>query len=231
MNLFSSCLEASQIISSSFDDHAILTGVSDTVIVKQKNGMYKSTPFLVCFGPYRPTHYDSPVQLTVNDHLIDDVKFSLDYKGYIHPQHLNDRDIRKLHLLFGVNKAAFSLGEHKIETQIYLYASNDKLVVSDVDGTVTKNDIGGHVHNFIEKDYLHEGYADLAKGIDKNGYKIVWLTMRALPLYNYSKAYLRQTVGVDGPILMEPQEFMPALSKELLKKTGNVKANMMNLLR
>ena len=116
MNLFSSCLEASQIISSSFDDHAILTGVSDTVIVKQKNGMYKSTPFLVCFGPYRPTHYDSPVQLTVNDHLIDDVKFSLDYKGYIHPQHLNDRDIRKLHLLFGVNKAAFSLGEHKIET-------------------------------------------------------------------------------------------------------------------
>lgn len=54
--------------------------------------------------------------------------------------------------------------------------------------------------------------------------------MRALPLYNYSKNYLRQTVGVDGPILMEPEEFMRALSKELMKKTGNIKANMMNLL-
>jgi hypothetical protein len=37
--------------------------------------------------------------------------------------------------------------------------------------------------------------------------------MRSLPLYNYSKRYLRQTVGVDGPILMEPEEFMNALSK------------------
>lgn len=77
--------------------------------------------------------------------------------------------------------------------------------MSDVDGTVTKNDIGGHLNNFIDRDYLHEGYADLASLINKNGYKIVWLTMRALPLYNYSKNYLRLTVGVDGPIMMEPE--------------------------
>jgi phosphatidate phosphatase PAH1 len=32
-------------------------------------------------------------------------------------------------------------------------------VVSDVDGTVTKNDIGGHINNLFDKDYLHEGYA------------------------------------------------------------------------
>lgn len=37
--------------------------------------------------------------------------------------------------------------------------------------------------------------------------------MRALPLYNYSKSYLRKTVGIDGPILMEPEEFGKALSK------------------
>ena len=52
-----------------------------------------------------------------------------------------------------------------------------------MDGTVTKNDIGGHIHNFISKEYLHAGYADLVKKLDKNGYKVVWLTMRALPLY------------------------------------------------
>ena len=49
---------------------------------------------------------------------------------------------------------------------MYLYADNDKLVVSDVDGTVTKSDIGGHINNFLEKDYLPEGYAKLAQKID-----------------------------------------------------------------
>lgn len=230
MNFFRSCVEASQIICGSFEENAILTGVSDTIIVKQKDGTYKSTPFLVCFGPYLSTHKDEPVQILINGTLVPDVRFSLDYKGYIHPQQLPDRQVRKLHLNFGVNKVVYQLEGCRIEAEIYLYASNDKLVVSDVDGTVTKNDIGGHINNFFEKDYLHEGYADLAQRIDKNGYKVVWLTMRALPLYNYSKSYLRQTVGVDGPIMMEPEEFMRALSKELLKKTGNIKANMMNLL-
>lgn len=74
-----------------------------------------------------------------------------------------------------------------------------------MDGTVTKSDIGGHINNFLEKDYLHEGYAKLAQQIDKNGYQLVWLTMRALPLYNYSKKYLRTMVKVNGPIMMEPE--------------------------
>jgi phosphatidate phosphatase LPIN len=49
----------------------------------------------------------------------------------------------------------FRLGECRIEAEIYLYADNDKLVVSDVDGTVTKSDILGHINNFINRDYLH----------------------------------------------------------------------------
>jgi phosphatidate phosphatase LPIN len=67
--------------------------------------------------------------------------------------------VRKLHLNFGVNKVIYQLEGYKIEAEIYLYANNDKLVVSDVDGTVTKNDVGGHINNFVERDYLHEGYA------------------------------------------------------------------------
>lgn len=52
-----------------------------------------------------------------------------------------------------------------------------------MDGTVTKTDLGGHFHNYLGRDYLHIGYADLVKRLDQMGYKIVWLTMRALPLY------------------------------------------------
>ena len=38
-------------------------------------------------------------------------------------------------------------------------------------------------------------------------------------------------VKVDGPIMMEPEEFFPSFTKEIMKKTGNIKANMMRLLK
>lgn len=52
-------------------------------------------------------------------------------------------------LNFGVNHVTYHLGDCNIEAEVYLYADNDKLVVSDVDGTVTISDIGGHVNNFL----------------------------------------------------------------------------------
>ena len=77
-------------------------------------------------------------------------------------------------------------------------------MVSDVDGTATVSDIGGHIHNMIDRDYLHIGYTDLMMRINENGYKVVWLTMRALPLYDYSKKYLKKMCGINAPILTEP---------------------------
>lgn len=39
------------------------------------------------------------------------------------------------------------------------------------------------------------------------------------------------TVGVDGPIMMEPEEFLNALTNEVLKRTDNIKTNLMQSLR
>ena len=49
---------------------------------------------------------------------------------------------------------------------MHLFTANDKILVSDVDGTLTKNDIGGLISNSLEKNYLHEGYAELIKAIE-----------------------------------------------------------------
>ena len=100
-----------------------------------------------------------------------------------------------------------------------------------MDGTATKNDIGGHLHNMMSKDFLHPDYADLMEKIEQHGYKIVWLTMRSLPLYNYSKKYLREHCHINAPIMAEPEELMNAVYNEVAKKTGNIKANMVNSLR
>lgn len=91
MYLFRSCLEAGSIVSSNFEENAILSGASDTIIVKQKDGKFKSTPFLICFGPFKPIHSSSCVSITINNSYISDVKFGLDHKGYIQPPYLSDK--------------------------------------------------------------------------------------------------------------------------------------------
>ena len=84
-----------------------MTGASDTIIVKQKNGTYKSTPFLVSFGPYYATHSDHSVYLKVNGVKIPEIIFNLNSKGYVSPMILPDKLIRKLLLNFGVNNVIF----------------------------------------------------------------------------------------------------------------------------
>ena len=55
--------------------------------------------------------------------------------------------------------------------------------------------------------------------------------MRSLALYSFSKNYAKKFIGIDGVLLTEPEEFFPAAKKELLKKTGNVKTNMMRAIK
>lgn len=73
-----------------------------------------------------------------------------------------------------------------------------------MDGTVTKSDVCGLYSNYRQINYLHDGYHQLIENAYRNGYKIVWLTMRSLPLYNFSKQYLRQESQMHGPLLTEP---------------------------
>lgn len=61
MFLFQSCMQTGQVLCGTFEENAILTGVSDTIIVKRKDGTFKSTPFMVCFGPYKLTNKNCQV--------------------------------------------------------------------------------------------------------------------------------------------------------------------------
>lgn len=54
--------------------------------------------------------------------------------------------------------------------------------------------------------------------------------MRSLPFYDMSKNYLQKYLGVNGIMLMEPEEFLPAVKKELFKKTCNIKANIIKMI-
>jgi phosphatidate phosphatase LPIN len=62
--------------------------------------------------------------------------------------------LRSLHLREGRNKIEFSVtsrlqGKRTVSAAIYLWRSNSKIVISDVDGTITKyvnRSLIGHIH-------------------------------------------------------------------------------------
>ena len=47
--------------------------------------------------------------------------------------------------------------------------------MSDVDGTITKSDVLGHLAPMVGKDWSHAGVASLYNDITDNGYKMMFL--------------------------------------------------------
>lgn len=74
-----------------------------------------------------------------------------------------------LNLHDGENSIKFevisSSGKKFVEGSIYVYPYNTKIVISDVDGTITISDVLGHIMYIIGQDYSHKGVADLYTAI------------------------------------------------------------------
>ena len=118
-------------------------------------------------------------------------------------------------------------GRQVIEGQIFLYAHNAKMVLSDVDGTITKSDILGHVFTIFGKDWTHASIAELFQGIARQGYQIIYLTSRPLTQYNYTTEYLKtiRQGGLAmpiGPLLMSPDLLISSFKREVVYKTADV---------
>jgi phosphatidate phosphatase PAH1 len=82
-----------------------------------------------------------------------------------------------------------------------------------MDGTLTKSDIKGLYNNFYNHDYLHQGYCELVKTASKMGYRIVWITMRSLSLYSFTKNYIQSCIAVEGVLLTLPEQLLSAVTK------------------
>lgn len=70
-----------------------------------------------------------------------------------------------------------------------------------MDGTMTKTDLMGLVSNYREQHYLHDGYDIFIKELANQGYKIIWITMRSIALYAFSKKYINKYVQCEGALL------------------------------
>ena len=128
----------------------------------------------------------------------------------------------------GANEVQFSVttayqGTTRCRCHLYLWKSTDKIVISDIDGTITKSDVLGHILPIIGKDWAQSGVASLFTKIVGNGYHIAYLSARSIGHAAVTKDYLKSVnQGAmnlpDGPLLLNPTSLVSALHREVIIK-------------
>ncbi|XP_014739491.1 PREDICTED: phosphatidate phosphatase LPIN3 [Sturnus vulgaris] len=145
---------------------------------------------------------------------------------------LSSEQIGRLNLQDGPNEVAFSVttqyqGTCRCEATIYLWNWNEKVVISDIDGTITKSDALGHILPQLGKDWTHRGIVKLFHKIHLNGYKFLYCSARAIGMAHITKGYLKwvneQGCGLPmGPMLLSPSSLMSAFHREVIEKKPEV---------
>uniref|UniRef100_A0A665SY73 phosphatidate phosphatase n=1 Tax=Echeneis naucrates TaxID=173247 RepID=A0A665SY73_ECHNA len=133
-----------------------------------------------------------------------------------------------LQLKEGPNDVVFSVttqyqGTCRCHGTIYLWSWDDKIVISDIDGTITRSDTLGHILPTLGKDWTHQGIARLYHRVSLNGYKFMYCSARAIGMADMTRGYLhwvneRGTMLPMGPVLLSPSSLFSALHREVIEK-------------
>lgn len=141
---------------------------------------------------------------------------------------LSSQQIESLNLKSGMNEVEFSVttayqGTSRCKCYLFKWKYNDKVVISDIDGTITKSDVLGHILPMVGKDWAQIGVAQLFSKIEENGYKMLYLSARAIGQSRATREYLRSIRQgdvqlPDGPLLLNPTSLISALHREVIER-------------
>ncbi|XP_076917728.1 phosphatidate phosphatase PAH1-like [Bidens hawaiensis] len=150
------------------------------------------------------------------------------HKQFVRTQVPTTKQISSLNLKDGQNMVSFIfstrvLGVQKVDAHIYLWKWNARIVISDVDGTITKSDVLGQFMPLVGKDWTQSGVARLFSAIKENGYQLLFLSARAIV-----QAYLTRSFLINlkqdgkalpnGPVVISPDGLFPSLYREVIRR-------------
>jgi phosphatidate phosphatase LPIN len=141
-------------------------------------------------------------------------------RNYAKTLRLTSDQLKALNLKPGANPMSFTVNKAICQAYMYLWRHDVPIVISDIDGTITKSDALGHVLTMIGRDWTHIGVAKLYTDIVNNGYNIMYLTSRSIGQADMTRAYLNGVVQDSyrlpkGPTIMSPDRTVAALRREL----------------
>ena len=137
--------------------------------------------------------------------------------------------MKKLGLQYGRNEISYTVdsgfqGIQTVSSRIFFWNYKVKIVISDVDGTITRSDVLGHILPRLGKDWSHEGVTELFTNIRMNGYEFMYLTSRAIGMADSTRSYLNALEQnenfrlPDGPWIMSPDRLFPAFKREIIDR-------------
>ncbi|KAG0340748.1 hypothetical protein BG005_003135 [Podila minutissima] len=162
---------------------------------------------------------------TLNGHIQDLIPHS---KRYAKTLRLTSDQLKSLNLKKGSNTLTFSVtssyqGKAVCTAKLFLWEHDYQVVISDIDGTITKSDALGHIFTMAGKDWTHSGVAKLYTDISNNGFHILYLTSRAIGQADYTRKYLKNVEQdnyqlPDGPVIMSPDRLFTAFHREVIMR-------------
>lgn len=173
-------------------NQASFSGLMDIIVMKRNDNTYKSTAFHVRFGHFKTIKYENiKITIEINDKKTD-LRMFLAEDGHAYFQKENNKQSLRLHndelksldLKLGCNKIRFICetdlqGKQWVEGRIFLWEDNNlNVIFSDIDGTVTKSDVMGHIMASVGGDWTHENIAKLFTKFDEKKCKIIYITAR-----------------------------------------------------
>lgn len=199
-----------------------ISTVSSDLDLAQSTNTIKKTTSIDAFQEYKDIEENS---------ILTDLKGE---KVLPVPSHLLLATIKQF-LNYGKNEVAFTVssliqGPKTIKANLFLWKSNLKLIVSDVDGTVTTSDLLGHVLPTLGKDWTHPGLAALYNKICqlRSDVKFIYLSSRPIgeaPLTRKMLEQIKQNglLMPEGPLITCPDLALPALAREMKRKPQEFK--------
>lgn len=115
------------------------------------------------------------------------------------------------------------MGMRQIDARIFLWKWNTRIVISDVDGTITRSDVLGQFMPLVGIDWSQTGVAHLFSEIKENGYQLLFLSARAISQAYHTRQFLSNLnqdgkVLPDGPVVISPDGLFPSLYREVIRR-------------
>ncbi|KAG0611827.1 hypothetical protein M758_7G167900 [Ceratodon purpureus] len=184
----------------------VFNGAEDIIYVVYRDGSFRCTGWYLSISKLSSVRYvgrDSDVKIKIND---------VEVSGFIINLNKISRDAGKdglgvpvyaptdwenklvIHYLRpGRNKVTFYIEgqpNSSVDARIYLWERDSKIVVVDMDGTITRSELRGLLRCYTEEHYLHPHVSKFFLYLKALGYKVIYLTARPISTVKSTRKYL-----------------------------------------
>lgn len=165
------------------------------------------------------------VEVVDSDKLLEELNFIFDIESEYLSLVPSAEQLAELDLKPGPNTVRFTVESSlaEVSCRIFFWGPDSKIVISDVDGTITRSDVLGHLLPAVGRDWSHVGVAGLYSEIAKRGYKFMYLTARPIGQAGQTRGFLRDVVQSgsrlpNGPVLMSPNRLVESFTREVIRR-------------